>query len=121
MVEAEGKLKVRMLRRQGEGIREIARKTAIARNTVRRHLRDKEATRCRRACAASRARSRPPIRAYYPSASLGNFAELGACLTRRRHSCAGAPRGVAVSDFLDAALTEHAPSDTADRVPLRYG
>lgn len=43
MVGAEGALEIRVLHRHGKGIREIVRDTGIARNTVRRYLRDEEA------------------------------------------------------------------------------
>lgn len=43
MVGAEGELEIRVLHRRGKGIREIARETGIARNTVRRYLRDESA------------------------------------------------------------------------------
>ena len=45
MVEVEGALEIRVLHRHGKSIREIARETGIARNTVRRYLRDEEAAR----------------------------------------------------------------------------
>jgi transposase len=45
MVGAEEALEIRVLHRHGKGIRDIARDTGISRNTVRRYLRDKEATR----------------------------------------------------------------------------
>src|SRR5215472_2812498 len=45
MVGAEGALGIRVLHRYGKGIREISRETGIARNTVRRYLRDESATR----------------------------------------------------------------------------
>jgi len=38
MIDREGTLEIRILYRQGVGIREIARRMGIARNTVRRHL-----------------------------------------------------------------------------------
>jgi transposase len=45
MVGAEGALEIQVLHRHGKGIREIARETGISGNTVRRYLRDDEATR----------------------------------------------------------------------------
>jgi transposase len=45
MVGAEGALEIRVLHRHGRSIREIARDTGVSRNTVRRYLRDDEATR----------------------------------------------------------------------------
>jgi len=45
MVGAEGALGIRVLHRYGKGIREISRETGIARNTVRRYLRNESATR----------------------------------------------------------------------------
>jgi hypothetical protein len=47
----EAALEIRVLRRHGKGIREIARDTGVSQNTVRRYLRDEE---------ASRYRPRPP-------------------------------------------------------------
>jgi transposase len=38
-------LEIPVLHRQGKGIREIVRDTGVSRNTVRRYLRDEEATR----------------------------------------------------------------------------
>jgi len=38
-------MEIRVLHRHGKGIREIARATGVARNTVRRYLRDEEAAR----------------------------------------------------------------------------
>ena len=48
MVGAEGELEIRVLHRRGKGIREIARETGMARNTVRRYLRDESAGRYKR-------------------------------------------------------------------------
>jgi transposase len=45
MVGVEAVLEIRVLHRHGKSIREIARETGIARNTVRRYLRDEEAAR----------------------------------------------------------------------------
>ena len=45
MVGVEAALEIRVLHRHGKGIREIARETGAARNTVRRYLRDAEAER----------------------------------------------------------------------------
>ena len=45
MVGVEAALEIRVLHRHGKSIREIARETGIARNTVRRYLRDEEAAR----------------------------------------------------------------------------
>ena len=45
MVGAEAALEIRVLHRYGKSIREIARETGISRNTVRRYLRDEEASR----------------------------------------------------------------------------
>ena len=45
MVGVEAALEIRVLHRHGKGIREIARETGVARNTVRRYLRDEEAAR----------------------------------------------------------------------------
>jgi len=45
MVGAEAALEIRVLHRHGKGVREIARETGLSRNTVRRYLRDDEATR----------------------------------------------------------------------------
>ena len=45
MVGVEGALEIRVLHRHGKSIREIARETGVARNTVRRYLRDEEAAR----------------------------------------------------------------------------
>src|SRR5215831_19303065 len=45
MVGAEGELEIRVLHRRGKGIREMARETGAARNTVRRYLRDESAAR----------------------------------------------------------------------------
>lgn len=45
MVGAEAALEIRVLHRYGKSIREIARETGISRNTVRRYLREEEATR----------------------------------------------------------------------------
>ncbi len=45
MVGAEAALEIRVLHRHGKSIREIARETGVARNTVRRYLRDEEAAR----------------------------------------------------------------------------
>jgi hypothetical protein len=41
----EAALEIRVLHRHGKSIREIARETGVARNTVRRYLRDEEAAR----------------------------------------------------------------------------
>ena len=38
MVLAEGVMEIRILRRQGVSVREIARRTGVSRNTVRRYL-----------------------------------------------------------------------------------
>src|SRR5258708_7955576 len=43
MVGVEAALEIRVLHRHGKSIREIARETGVARNTVRRYLRDEEA------------------------------------------------------------------------------
>src|SRR3954462_8449912 len=51
MVGAEAALEIRGLHRHGKSIREIARETGVARNTVRRYLRDE---------AAARYKPRPP-------------------------------------------------------------
>lgn len=51
MVGEEAALEIRVLRRHGKGIREIARATGLSRNTVRRYLRDE---------AAARYKGRPP-------------------------------------------------------------
>ena len=45
MVGLEAALEIRVLHRHGKSIREIARETGVARNTVRRYLRDEEAAR----------------------------------------------------------------------------
>src|SRR5713101_3419021 len=45
MVGVEAALEIRVLHRRGKSIREIARETGVARNTVRRYLRDEEAAR----------------------------------------------------------------------------
>src|SRR6266478_5065476 len=45
MVGVEAALEIRVLHRHGKSIREIARETGVARNTVRRYLRDAEAAR----------------------------------------------------------------------------
>jgi transposase len=45
MVGAEATLEIRVLHRHGKSIRGIARETGVARNTVRRYLRDGEAAR----------------------------------------------------------------------------
>ena len=45
MVGVEAALEIRVLHRHGKSIREIARETSVARNTVRRYLRDEEAAR----------------------------------------------------------------------------
>jgi transposase len=45
MVGVEAALEIRVLHRHGKSIREIARETGLARNTVRRYLRDAEAER----------------------------------------------------------------------------
>ena len=45
MVAGEVALEIRVLHRHGKGIREIARETGSARNTVRRYLRDESAER----------------------------------------------------------------------------
>jgi transposase len=45
MVGVEAALEIGVLHRHGKGIREIARETGVARNTVRRYLRDEEAAR----------------------------------------------------------------------------
>ena len=45
MVGVEAAMEIRVLHRHGKGIREIARATGVARNTVRRYLRDEEAAR----------------------------------------------------------------------------
>ena len=55
----EAALEIRVLHRHGKSIREIARETGVARNTVRRYLRDEE---------AARYKSRPPR-----SAKLDSF------------------------------------------------
>jgi transcriptional regulator with XRE-family HTH domain len=51
MVGVEAALEIRVLHRHGKSIREIARETGVARNTVRRYLRDE---------AAARYKPRPP-------------------------------------------------------------
>src|SRR5712671_6020185 len=43
LVGVEAALEIRVLHRHGKSIREIARETGVARNTVRRYLRDEEA------------------------------------------------------------------------------
>ena len=45
MVGVEMALEIRVLHRHGKSIREIARETGVARNTVRRYLRDELAGR----------------------------------------------------------------------------
>src|SRR5258707_3678637 len=45
MVGVEAALEIRVLHRHGKSIREIARETGVARNAVRRYLRDEEAAR----------------------------------------------------------------------------
>ena len=45
MVGVEAAMEIRVLHRHGKSIREIARETGVARNTVRRYLRDKDAPR----------------------------------------------------------------------------
>src|SRR6266513_4978439 len=45
MVGGEAALEIRVLHRHGKGIREIARETGSARNTVRRYLRNESAAR----------------------------------------------------------------------------
>src|SRR5499427_8101007 len=45
MVGGEAALEIRVLRRHGKGIREIAREMGSSRNTVRRYLRDESAAR----------------------------------------------------------------------------
>ena len=45
MVGVEAALEIRVLHRHGKSIREIARETGVARNTVRRYLRDEGAAR----------------------------------------------------------------------------
>jgi len=45
MVGVEAALEIQVLHRHGKSIREIARETGVARNTVRRYLRDEEAAR----------------------------------------------------------------------------
>jgi transposase len=45
MVGVEAALEIRVLHRHGKSIRKIARETGVARNTVRRYLRDEEAAR----------------------------------------------------------------------------
>jgi transposase len=51
MVGEEAALEIRVLHRHGKSIREIARETGVARNTVRRYLRNE---------AAARYKPRPP-------------------------------------------------------------
>jgi transposase len=51
MVGVEAALEIRVLHRHGKSTREIARETGVARNTVRRYLRDE---------AAARYKPRPP-------------------------------------------------------------
>jgi transposase len=51
MVGVDAALEIRVLHRHGKSIREIARETGVARNTVRRYLRDE---------AAARYKPRPP-------------------------------------------------------------
>ncbi len=48
MVGGELALEIRVLAKQGAGVREIAREVGVSRNTVRRYLRDPEASRYRR-------------------------------------------------------------------------
>ena len=45
MVGVEAALEIRVLHRHGKSIGEISRETGVARNTVRRDLRDEEAAR----------------------------------------------------------------------------
>lgn len=40
MIDQEGSLEIRILHRQGVGVREIARRMGVSRNTVRKYLRD---------------------------------------------------------------------------------
>ncbi len=43
MIDQEGSLEIRILHRQGVGVREIARRMGVSRNTVRKYLRDESA------------------------------------------------------------------------------
>jgi len=71
MVGMEAALEIRVLHRHGQSIREIAREAGVARNTVRRYLRDEE---------AARYKPRPPRRTKldpfkaYVAARLGSAA-----------------------------------------------
>jgi len=53
----EAALEIRVLHRHSKRIREIARKTGVARNTVRRYLRDEEASLRASSGSADHARS----------------------------------------------------------------
>ena len=57
MVGAKGALEIRVLHRDGEGIRELARETGSSRNTMPRCLRDESAARYKSPTAGNEARS----------------------------------------------------------------
>lgn len=65
MIGAEAALEIRVLHRHGKSVREIARETGLARNTVRRYLRDEAATRY--AGRAPRASKLDPFKDYVAS------------------------------------------------------
>jgi transposase len=54
MLVMEEAVEIRVLRRQGKSIREIARTLGVSRNTVRRYLRGEEVPRYRREARASK-------------------------------------------------------------------
>ena len=45
MIGVELSMEIRVLAKHGKGVREIAREVGVSRNTVRRYLRDEEASR----------------------------------------------------------------------------
>jgi AcrR family transcriptional regulator len=57
MVGVEAALEIRVLHRHGKSIREITRETGVARNTVRRYLRDEEAALQAASASVDQARS----------------------------------------------------------------
>src|ERR1700751_3762617 len=63
MLTAEERMELDVLRKHGAGIRELARVTGWSRNTVRRYLREGEATAVRKP-APKRAEKLDPFKAY---------------------------------------------------------
>jgi transposase len=63
MLRAEEQMELEILRRHGEGIRELARSTGRSRNTVRRYLREGEAA-CLRKPGPPRAEKLDPYKEY---------------------------------------------------------